>query len=787
MKSSIFYNKWIPILGFLFLQLPIFGQIDYNLYTPILSTGNLPADITTSLSEKNKEAKKDAQEKSGKKSKKSIEEFYLESAYSIDQLLRSGYIIFNDPLSAYVKQVFDKVTAGESEASKVRIYIIKSSAVNAFTTQDGIILVTIGMLSQLSTEAQLALLLTHEYIHFKNQHSLNQYNANIQIEQMRGKYSSGGYDQTLLRKSAFSKNQETESDLEGLNLFLKSEYSILAANELIDVLKYAYLPFDEIPYDFRYFEDEFLQIPESYFLDTIHQIDGSGIEKEKDDYSTHPNLQTRRQALEEALEGISNDERKDFLVSETDFFELQKLARYEMCHLNLLDGDYETAIYHAFILQEENPESVYLQTVVAKAVYGLAVYSAHKRFKEVHENSKKLEGNLQRVAKLFAQMGKEELLLFAIKFVYTTYQKNPTQTDLFTMYQHLVNVGKEKLQLDISDIEKVADLLKTDTTVQTLNDTIIQVLSDTAGQKLNESTVTPAKNKYDRIKLKTSPYKSSKKKGESDLYAFAALIPYLEIPEFKDAWSSKKNFVGLENLVGGNITTLNSSLIFEKKYKNMGAVQEDHVPFGTLKKAEIPKIIIFDPCFIKYDSRRKKKTQFEASVEGLKKFHTHLEENYNLLNLNYEFLSGNDLDSSSVKKLNQISLLKTYFDEMSNHDKMYMVATDQLLIDSLKAELGTSLISLNGSISNLRSSTRGRGFILASTIVFPVLLPFLITEYATPNYETYTFSSLYDLSKSEFVFSDYIIRRGDNMEEMQSAIYYLSMTLKKFIYLQEKS
>ena len=116
----------------LMLLFPVlsFAQLS-NDYEPLQPTGKIPADITTRSSEKY-QAAKDGLEK-GTRSRQAKEKFLLESNFLIDQVLHSGRVLFNDPVSKYLNEVLDEVLKDNFELRKqIRVYAVKSSIVNFF-------------------------------------------------------------------------------------------------------------------------------------------------------------------------------------------------------------------------------------------------------------------------------------------------------------------------------------------------------------------------------------------------------------------------------------------------------------------------------------------------------------------------------------------------------------------------------------------------------------------------------------------------------------------------------
>ena len=76
-------------------------------------------------------------------------------------------------MGMYVNRVTDSLLANDPVTrSQINIYILRSTVVNAFATDRGSIFVTIGLLTRLHNEAELAFVLAHEIVHFKRRHVL---------------------------------------------------------------------------------------------------------------------------------------------------------------------------------------------------------------------------------------------------------------------------------------------------------------------------------------------------------------------------------------------------------------------------------------------------------------------------------------------------------------------------------------------------------------------------------------------------------------------------------------
>ena len=262
---------YVPLLAALLCSTAASAQFETN-YTPVQNRGQLPNDFVTLSSEKYSAEKASLKHDKGG-AKKAKDQFILESNFEIDALLLSGKVVFNDPMSDYVNKVADKVLANDPETrKKLRFYILKSTYVNAAATNQGIIFVNMGLLAQLENESQLAYILSHEIIHYKNKHSINHAVEADKIDRGKGSYKTFSKNEKLIANRSFSKELETEADLQGWDIFKKTKYNSSNLISVYDVLKYAYLPFDDVPFDMSTLENSTYKIPANFIIKETQPI-----------------------------------------------------------------------------------------------------------------------------------------------------------------------------------------------------------------------------------------------------------------------------------------------------------------------------------------------------------------------------------------------------------------------------------------------------------------------------------------------------------------------------------
>lgn len=344
-------------------------------YEPLRSSGTLPPILSTPLAETIRlETGKITS--AGQKSKRD----YIEtSQFVLSSIFRSGKVLVNDTLGKYVNAVADSLLRNEPALRKeLQFFILKSPDANACTFYNGVIFVNTGLLAKIENEAQLAFIIAHEIVHYRQQHGYEQYQ-----ETVRPFVGISG-NATFITLSC-SRSHEIIADAEAVQLLRNGNYDTKQALRIIELLGNSDMPFAQVPFEKSYFESEDFELPESLslkntkvFLDAEDQLTMKV--KYDDTWSTHPTIEKRKQNISTFIEDDipSNGKRLFIATDESKFEKLRTIARFELCRLQMVNFDYYNAIYTAFLLQQDYPDNIYLKKVVAKSLYNISVYKLRK-------------------------------------------------------------------------------------------------------------------------------------------------------------------------------------------------------------------------------------------------------------------------------------------------------------------------------------------------------------------------------------------------------------------------
>ena len=177
---------------------------------------------------------------------------WARSAEEEKVFLKSGLVYEDAALQAYVNGVAQRLQPPEVlDQVPFKILLLKNSYLNAFAYPNGMVFVHTGIVVRMENEAQLAALLAHEMTHTTYRHALSSFrdikNKTAALSTMSvvlmgfggiGTLASAlGTIGTLASVSGYSRQLETEADIEGLKLVVQAGYDPEEAKCIFTLLK----------------------------------------------------------------------------------------------------------------------------------------------------------------------------------------------------------------------------------------------------------------------------------------------------------------------------------------------------------------------------------------------------------------------------------------------------------------------------------------------------------------------------------------------------------------------
>jgi hypothetical protein len=406
----------------------IFSQNSVSQFNPLESEGEIPSDFKDLINKKTNEA-----------------DFNL----FLKEMFLRGNILYGSKLNQYINTIADNLLKEYPGLRKdLRFYILQSPVVNAAATENGIILINVGMIAQVSNESELAFIISHEIIHYVEHHIIKMNNYEDVFNKNKNEYK-----EFYLKYHNRSRENELEADKLGLERYYQhSSYSYMALNGVFDVLQYAEFPFDEIPFQRTYVETNFYQFPDNYFLSTVTPIRIR--DDNVDTLSTHPNIQKRRAVIQRLISGLSDEGRKLFVQSEELFNEIRDLARFQCIHIFLIQHQYDYAFYNTYILEQKFPNNTFLLMTKAASLYALYQYKSQGQLSDIVENYKKVEGEIQQINYFFSKLSKKEMAVLALRNAWKAYENDKENIYLLNITKDLmkgISIDNKMGYIDFSD------------------------------------------------------------------------------------------------------------------------------------------------------------------------------------------------------------------------------------------------------------------------------------------------------------------------------------------------
>ena len=472
--------KLLALIGIL-LAFTTHTQVDLNNYTTLQSKGDIPEDFTSSTYLK---LKKDIEIGDDELNSYERKVFYEGVNYAIDDILHSGYVIYGDEITEYINQIADKLLRKDKKLrSELRFYTLKSNSVNAFSTDQGIVFVTTGLISQITSEAQLAFILAHEISHYTEHHVVETFS-----------HKKKNRRQSIEQLSVYSKDKEFSADKIGLELYQKAGYSKDEVLPTFDVLMYSYLPFDEIEIEANYFHlSDSIFIPESIFPEDKFEIKAQ--EDEDDSKSSHPNIKKRKEGIVSAFDDLAESRWKADVnkLGDEKFNYIRTIARFESIRNDIIEAKFGKALYSLFLLEKEHPEIMYLKRMKAQVWLGLIMYRLENEISHTVIRKSKYEGESAAVHYMIRNLNKDELEAFSLAQLYNIAKANQNDTEISLIWDVAIKTIVNADNFDISDFSS--------NNYYTAKYLFEQSLIDTVKIE-QEKPIKKGKSKYDRIKRK---------------------------------------------------------------------------------------------------------------------------------------------------------------------------------------------------------------------------------------------------------------------------------------------
>lgn len=701
---------------------------DFNQYQPVRCSGELPVEFYSDELLVTTADVGTIDPNASYKDIKSKKDFIKYSDFYLRYLLRSGDLMFGDPLTNYVNKVADILLKNNPEVrEKFRFYVSRYPEVNAACLPNGIVIVNIGLLAQLENEAQLAFVLAHEIVHYIKKHGIDAYIEQNRMRRSVGEYRNIRKSDRLFSMLQYQKDLEFISDEAGFrDYFAATGYKLSAAESVCDVLLYSDFPVDEIPVSRGMFEDEWFRIPDKCWLDTVGLI--TAVEDFDDEKLTHPNIKKRRERLNNLLSEFSDDG-SFFILPQEEFTNMREIARYELVQLYLTDRKYVDALYLIHVLQQKHPESVYLNSAKAKAYYGLMRLKNEKSKSTAVRSSTKIKGESQRMFHMFKNLSNKEMVTVCVREIWKAHLFNPSDKGILDMAAATMKDLMNNCKIEDNYFKFTAPEPQ-DTTAQTVT------LDSTA-------------SKYDKIK------QNQKKALQQDNFTYA-FFSFAGDKEFRRVFNDATDF------------TAPVEETYSKKRKKS-------YEYNDSLFAGASKIMFFDPGYLRITESKKSDERFLASSKYEKQYLDIVVDASKMTGVDLTILDVSTMNNGDEYRYNSFQLIQSWINELPEDDEEgnEFISANQDQLNQLAEDEGTRYVAFSGIVS-LRAKHE---FSLLSyyLLVFPPAYPLMILYYLSPKYLTLYYFYVYDITTGKRVYNESSLLKSRDYKYSVKQMIYTSM------------
>lgn len=698
------------------------AQVSDN-FVRMTCEGEIPADFTTVFSTKFQEDLI-KHRNDGVLNKRQSREFSALTNYSNDNLLLSGLVLYGDPVSTLAQKIADKLLADKDLDEPVRVYTIKTNQVNAYSTQHGIIYITIGLISRLENEAQLAFILAHEIGHYLKKHSLEAYNNQVNLDQGRNVYRHLNMEERMLTSYKYAREAETEADKIGYELYTAAGYDAKVCMSTFDLLLRAYLPWAEMGVDWSVYESEHFEIPSKLKVTDNEPI--KLVEDVDDSERTHPNTKKRKEEVSALMKHTQMREDTAFymLSDQVNFKKIRDLARFESLNIFLKNARYPMALYTASALKLEHGNHPFLLKIELMAWAGMQIFSNNSQKSAYNDGYKNYEGQQQILRYWISKTNRKEVNTLAVKFIWENYQKLPKSDFIEAIKNQCLRelVSKSGLKRDF----------------------YAKVFVES-----NDSVV------------------STRKSNRKSRYQYCS---YAFIDLFRDSTFTSAYDAAFDNKNDASNVDENE----DEEDEEMEVIAENDENIRIRSESKIDKLVMLSPRYFNLDLRKNiEKNVIGSSIEQ-QDLTQRLNKVASKLPIELDILDDRTKGNMNTSSFNDYSLIIDWLTEESKYDgsDFYSFYTQNL--DTISATYGTNYIGTNVIWTTTERREFSAGTAFFSLIFYPLFPVYLVWQLRPMREMEYSFL-VYDINSGNAVWGDYFNISSKYRKDFINAHLYNSL------------
>ena len=371
-RKRPFSNLVVCLLAILLTYHSGYAQFEAN-YVELRAEGRIPDDFLNLVRGQSKINIRNTE----RISKAQREDFRDATNFALRDIFTNGNIYFNDPMTAYVRTIGEKLVKDSKVANKINFFVSKSTALNASSWQTGTVIINIGLLSRLENEAQLAYVLAHEIAHFQMQHPYRQY-----AKQLKSKNAAHGSQLAKNFGAHFdlSLQYELEADSIALAIMKGKDYEINESLKTLNILQHKGQR--NVVNLTNYYSSPSFKLKENQLCDyKAYSAFKKSVFQVADAHFSGHHIKKRIKSLVNIIKRDYQEKEeelysfKGFQYDPALFVNAAKMAHFEVIQQAFLESNYLKSIHEAMILIRDFPNNEYLHVKIAENLYHISHYN----------------------------------------------------------------------------------------------------------------------------------------------------------------------------------------------------------------------------------------------------------------------------------------------------------------------------------------------------------------------------------------------------------------------------
>lgn len=717
--------------------LPVSAQSSYiREFSRLKAEGSVPEDIIRAMERSGKDYQERRQDMSKNKRAKGEEKFELTASYNLDEMFLGGRVIFGDPVTTYINRVADSLLIGFPEIRReLRFYTTRSPYANAYSTDQGVILVNVGLIARLNNEAELAYILAHEIIHYLHKHNITIFLEKEKVTKRRKSDRSIrnlSLSERLLSLNYRSKEIETFSDQEALRRFYSTtSYDATAIESVFDILLFSEFPFSNRVFTMGHLETAHMVFPLYYYADDIGPREAS---EEDDQNSTHPSVEQRKTDIRDLIDSLKFSGNQLFKSDTMAFREAVTLARFEVLRQLLVQHQLGEACYIAAVLLDEYPSHPFIRKCFAASLYGLVKYKNLGQAEDVTPYYRNVTGEMKQVSFMITKLSKRDMNILALNYVWRLNRDYPDDVYLREI--------KDELFYSLFVTNEIKPAFFYSKSMQEL-------------KAENDQAILAA----DTITNKSKRSKVLSKKIDTTFTKFA-FVDLFSDSVFTAEFSHWSNIS--DSIMRAEEERANNYTPFDRPER------KPQIPHH--QRTYVTRLVMTDPYTVKADARIRNQVSAAESLVNTARVKELLGKNADRVGLELHFADSSAIRHQTTSAFNEWSAINEYIEERFNQLREGVVVSfSAQYIDTIMQRHETPYLGWTAIMSMQK---RKPVFKLVVMSLMPYFWPYTIYQFIVPRVQTYYYYVLFNVKTGRICLLKSTRNRSDlSNDHLQSHLY----------------